>query len=262
MIAPTAEIPSRDVSIGRVFERAIATIQHNPLTVLLLAFLFGALPNLAFLHVMDELERSTNTDSSVPGLLVYLATGIFLWSILASLVQAVLSQAVIAESEGKRTNLARSFAAAGRVAPAFVGLTLVTSLAMSLGLLVLIVPGLVLWVLWSVTIPVLIQERNGIAGALHRSSRLTKDVRWLVLALLLILLVAGLVESAGVELVSGEWQNSNGASELRNPTYVALLSAGDTMLSAFSATVIASLYVELRNSKEGPTSERLEQVFA
>ena len=72
---------------------------------------------------------------------------------------------------------------------------ILVNLAASLGLFLLVVPGIVLWLMFWVAVPATVVE-GGIASALRRSHELTRGHKWRVLALLgllLVVMVAGAV---------------------------------------------------------------------
>lgn len=68
-------------------------------------------------------------------------------------------------------------------------------------MLALIVPGIILWLGWSMSVPVLIQERRGVFGSMSRSRALTKGNRWSLFGLFLILVIIAMVIQWGILLV-------------------------------------------------------------
>ncbi|MFL6740502.1 MAG: hypothetical protein ACJ8E3_09655 [Sphingomicrobium sp.] len=262
MAPPTDDPRDRELSIGRVFERAVWTIRHRPGIVLTLTLLFAAVPSAGLEYAMVEAFKLVGDDAGVAGMAVMSAIFTVIWGLVTTMVQAVLVRAVIAASRGQGASLASSVLDAVQVAPALIGLSLVTSAATILGLALLIVPGMMLWVMWSVAVPVLVVERADIVTALRRSSWLTRGSRRTVFGLILILIAISLTVSIGVEFGTGEWDNSDPAAALGNPIHLGLRIFGNAVQASLFALVTASLYVDLRHSKEGPTSENLEQVFA
>jgi hypothetical protein len=74
---------------------------------------------------------------------------------------------------------------AGRVAvmryPAAFGLAFVSSLLTVIGILLLLIPGLVLLLRWSVSLPVLLAEDCGVYDSLERSWQLTRGRWWIII---------------------------------------------------------------------------------
>jgi hypothetical protein len=69
------------------------------------------------------------------------------------------------------------------------GATLVYSVCVTVGLLLLVVPGLVVLVRWSVIVPVIVIEKRGVRSSFRRSNALVRGHSWTVLWALLIVLV-------------------------------------------------------------------------
>ena len=60
------------------------------------------------------------------------------------------------------------------------GLGIVAGIAIGIGFLLLIVPGLILMTIWSVAAPVLVLERAGVFASLGRSRELVRGNGWQV----------------------------------------------------------------------------------
>jgi hypothetical protein len=74
--------------------------------------------------------------------------------------------------------------------------TLIYSVCIAVGLLLLVVPGLFVLVRWSVIVPVIVIERRGIRDSFRRSNELVRGHSWTVLwTLLIIFAVSGLLET-------------------------------------------------------------------
>ena len=58
-----------------------------------------------------------------------------------------------------------------------------------LGLIAFIVPGLFVLSLWMVAMPAIVVERSTVGGALDRSTALTRERRWLVLGIFVLVAV-------------------------------------------------------------------------
>lgn len=74
--------------------------------------------------------------------------------------------------------------------------TLIYSVCIAVGLLLLVVPGLLVLVRWSVIVPVIVIERRGMRDSFRRSNELVRGHSWTVLwTLLIIFAVSGLLET-------------------------------------------------------------------
>lgn len=266
----------RNMSMGRVFERAFATIVHNPLVTLGLAFLFGALPSLlssytmgAFRAEMVRAELAKSGAALASMRYEILAVSLVSWAIaiiIAALTQAVLTRATVAESEGAKANFKESVTAAFRVLLPLAALMLLLAIAVIIGMVLLIVPGVMLYVMWSVASPSLVEERRGVFGSFGRSRELTKGARWRIFGILLVILVGYWILSGAVGLLTIRAVGLNATAIAQTGQlpfgYIAFSLVVSTIINVFWGTVQASLYVELRQWKEGGTASHLEQVFS
>lgn len=256
----------RTVSIGRVFSRTFGTIASNPATTLGMGFLLGALPSLLAAYAIQNVRPD---NFAVLG--SFATIGIGLVSLLVTLLMGIVAQGVlvrvtVAFSEGRRAGLGESVMAALAVAAPLLLLGLLNAFGVALGLLFLIVPGVILYLMWSVAAPSLVEERLGPIQAFGRSRYLTRGARWKIFALMLVLLVAywivsGLVAAVtiasygGIEEVAASAAGGPSAGQLAVNAIIA------TIYSAVTGVVPPSLYVELRDWKDGPQTEELAEIF-
>jgi hypothetical protein len=128
--------------------------------------------------------------------------------------------------------------------PSVIGAGIFEILAVLLGLLLFVVPGIVLMLLWSLTIPALAAERLGAINAMRRSWGLARHAlgRLLAVGMIFVVVVALIMlMTAIIEVSIGE----------RLWTYLLL---GDIMLPfviLFSAIVWTHAYLDLRTG-DGP----------
>jgi hypothetical protein len=266
-MATVAEAEDRTVSIGRIFGRTVDTIVNNPVATLGIAFLFGAIPSL----LMQFLVRGFRAEALRPGdNLAMMGVGLlmFLVSIvLAMITQGALVRATVAQSEGRRASLGETLMAGHTMALPLLGLAILSGIAMLLGFVLLFVPGVILYLMWSVSAPALVEERLGIGAALGRSRALTSGARWTIFGLLLIVLVVAWLISAVAGLINvalyGGAEGLLAAAMSRTMPIgmmvIALVTG--TVFSAIWGVLLTSLYVELRAWKEGPAGAALAEVF-
>lgn len=259
-MATIAENVGRDVSLGRIFELAIATIRHNPGVTIGLALLVGALPGLALTYASIRIpaEAISEFGAAFWGFIAFVLVAPM---IVSALTQALLTRATVAESEGRRAGFVECVKAAMAVLAPLVGLSILYAVAMTLGFALLIVPGVIVMLAWSVAAPVLIEEQNGIIPAIRRSIELTRDARGKIFGLMVIIGVAALLANGAVELMAGGLDETNPAAVFGNPLYLFLSTLVGTVVSLFSGTTQASLYVELRDWKDGPADRQLAEIF-
>ena len=246
-------------SLGGLLGEAFSTITENPLVTLGTAFLFGALPSalLEWLNPLKVAGPMTSGGIGIP--LAFVLVGIVALVFCASVMQGAMTQAALAHREGRKAGLGEVIATGLRCSGPLFLLGIVMSIGISIGFLLLIVPGIILSLMWMVAAPALVIERRGIFATLSRSRELTKGARWKILALILVGFVAIIIVSALFGIFAGLLMAVTGTvSKLAViPTMI-----GQTLGSAFMVVVIASLFLELRSSKEGPATDALSDIFA
>ncbi|WP_300973358.1 hypothetical protein [Sphingomonas sp. LHG3406-1] len=254
------------VSVGRIFSRAFSFIIGRPGIALGSAVLFGALPSLLnqALTYATLADPENLTQSAAVGYMGLQFFSLFITLVFSALMQAIITRGLVIEHEGGSPSLGRCMADGLRFAIPIVLLTILWWLAISLGMLLLIVPGVILACMWAVSIPALVEERTGVIGAFGRSRELTKGHRWKVFGLLAVVIIS-LYLIMAVLAVIGISTASEGA--LANDEGVAITVLIATALSGFIfsllwSTIQPSLFVELRDAKEGGSAGDLQQVFS
>lgn len=244
-----------DLGFERVFGGAFAAIRRNWLASGLLALPLVLAPKAA-------LAITTRPTSGIEGLFVP-NSGSGLLSAVAMLLDLLFSAAVIratfVDATTGEADIPDALAYSLRSLLPLIGIALLSWLAMIVGLILLIVPGAIFFCMFAVAVPAFLAERSGVMASLDRSAALTKGHRWKVFGIFLLFWVAGALASGladaavrfGLPGVIGD-----GDQEAR------LLGAVlETIGSIFTATLSASLYLELRTLKEGGSHETLSRIF-
>ncbi len=144
MATGAAAFEERDVSIGRIFNRAFGTIGSNPVTTIGIAFLFGALPS-TLVGLGSQYLRLTGFGAASFWSIVAIGFAVaVLVSVFSMLTQGALVQATIAHSEGRKASFGESAGAGLAVIVPLFLLSLGSALGIGVGFLLLIVPGVML----------------------------------------------------------------------------------------------------------------------
>ncbi|HYE26806.1 MAG TPA: glycerophosphoryl diester phosphodiesterase membrane domain-containing protein [Allosphingosinicella sp.] len=256
----------RNVSIGRVFGRGFGTIIGNPLVTLGVAFAFGALPSTLLSYgIQNFREQSLELIGPFAAIAIAIVS-IVVAVLLGMITQGALVRATVAYSEGRKASFGESaMAGLSVVVPLFL-VGLLSSLGIALGFLLLIVPGVILYVMWSVAAPALVEEKLGPVEALGRSRDLTRGARWKIFGLTLVMIVIYWIFSALIGVIGMMWYGGLDdfalATERGLPlAYLAFSAIVQTITSAVWGVIQTSLYVELRDWKDGPPSEQLAEIF-
>ncbi len=258
--APIAQ--GGDFSIGRVFQNAFGTIGTNPVVTIGLGLLFGAVPAVA-MSVMNVGENDLDQlPSAMMGAFTVLLATMLLSLIIAAFTQGVMTRATVAHSEGRKAGFGESLGAALPVFLPLIGLALLIGIGVMIGMVLLIVPGIILYVIWSVAAPALVEERRGVFASLSRSRDLTRGHRWKIFGTLFVMLVIYYLILAAFALVDpGLANQANGQAQLSTTTFI-LTALSGTATSLIWSLVQAATYVELRRAADGMGETQLEQVFA
>jgi hypothetical protein len=137
----------------------------------------------------------------LPGV-VGIALAILFWA-LSVLYQGMVVTLVQDVQDGRRDHsvgdLLRS------VEPVFwplVAASILFGLALAVGFLLLIIPGLILMVMWAVVAPVIVLERPGVFAAFGRSRELVRGNGWNVFGVIVLVFLAVLVVSIAAGLLT------------------------------------------------------------
>jgi hypothetical protein len=138
----------------------------------------GHLIGIAFLIFLPAAILDYFATLSGP-VILFLGTLILILAMF--LVQAALTKSAQDLRDGQADlSIRKTFAAAGPVLLPVTVVGLLAGFAISIGLDLLIVPGLFLITMWAVIIPVVVIERAPGLSAFGRSSELTRGRRWYV----------------------------------------------------------------------------------
>jgi hypothetical protein len=231
-------------------------MRNNPRLTLGISLLLGTVPQMLVTYASTRFEAAQSTSLAVGAVLLM---SVVLGLAIQIIPQAILTRVTVAQSQDREPKFAECAAAALNVALPLIGLGFLIALATTVGFLLLIVPGILLYVIWSVAAPALVEERQGIFAALGRSSELTHGSRWKVFGVSMVLIASSILPSGAVEATFG---SDDAAADYADPLYLGATIVTTTLSILFSATVQSAMYVVLRDLKDGPATSKLEEVFA
>jgi len=272
-------IPLRPLSIGEILDGAITTMRRYPKPMLGLSFVVTAmLTSMTFLvSVAQQSSLSRLFDVSgapfgagqlftvlggnvalvaVSTLLEIVATGV-----LVGMLSAVVGEAV----RGRQTSISAAWASIRHRIWRVIGLALVLTVLIGLGLALCLVPGVVALTFWCIAPAALVLERGTVLGSIGRAGALVSGAFWRTLGVVVLLAVIYLVLNAALTapffvlsvlfgppdaLFGSGWQF------LAQQAFVAIgrVAAG-TVGCPFVASAIALLYVDQRIRREGLASQ-------
>jgi hypothetical protein len=166
--------------------------------------------------------------------------------VAAFLLQATLVKAVQDVRDGRvDLSFGETVRAATPYLGAVAGVSILAGIAITIGLILLIVPGLYLITIWAVIVPVIVLEQSGVMASFGRSQQLVKGRGWhvfwtLVLTWLILLavnLILGLIFTALPDALG------RGLSSVISGTIVA----------PFIALVVTLVYYRLSADTQAPS---------
>jgi hypothetical protein len=147
----------------------------------------------------------------------------------------------------------------------YVALTIMTTL--------LIVPGIWIAAVWAATVPAIMLDRAGF-GALGRSARLTKGYRWSVAGVLVVIGVIALVllgisvafvyslmGTSFSDLATGDTPSITPPGAAVIMVIVVVQIVMNSLFYGVLAAVVASIYMRLKEIKEGGDGGAVAEVF-
>jgi hypothetical protein len=250
----SATVAEADFRIGAVVRASLRVLRNNIVTFGLLYMAVNAASSIYAL----TLAGTADVDTS-PGVNLLALAEAF----VGIIVSAAVTYATVQELRGRRVDVAEFFGRGLAQGGAALKVALLSAILLILAFIALVLPGLVLYMMWWVAVPVAVIERPGTVASLRRSAELTKGFRWRIFGLFLVFLLVvvggGLLLIAVVFFAIG-LSVDIGAVALDSLTIVAgwILSAA---LMTVQAVLIAVSYYHLRVAKEGVGIDEIAAVF-
>ena len=166
--------------------------------------------------------------------------------IAAFLLQAALVKAVQDVRDGRvDMSISETVSAATPYLGSVVLASLLAGIAIAIGLLLVIVPGLYLMTIWAVIVPVIVIEGSGALASFGRSQQLVRGRGWHVFATLVLVYVILLVVNLVLGLVFSPLPHVLGSG-------LSSIISG-TLIAPFLALVVTLVYYRLSGDEQVPT---------
>lgn len=259
-----ATAPEQKLDIGRVLSLGFGVLSKNAVPFFGLALILAGLPGAYFQYWLLSVAGGE------PPSLQTVTTMTFWWPIIGSilvgflsyaLLQGALIGATVQQLSGRPVDLGRNVGGAlARIVPIIL-VSLLTALCVGFGLILLIVPGVIIYLVLIVSVPAMVAERRGVLDSMSRSGDLTRGFRPMIFLFAVILGIFNSMVSPLFEAIFRALSNALGPAA----PAIYVLSAGAGVASALTgaigAVMTAALYLELRRLKEGTSAESLADVF-
>jgi hypothetical protein len=162
--------------------------------------------------------------------------------VLVPLISATHAQAVAALGRGRVPSIAETLQEGARFFAPVLGVVLMYTAGTVLGLLLLVIPGVYLFVAWFVAAPAVVIEGKRGGDAIRRSQDLVHGSWWRVFGIALVVTAIGLIGNlAFVALAELLADSANSMA-----VYLAGWILGDVVLYSFTALATTLLFFDLR----------------
>jgi hypothetical protein len=250
---PRQRSPDYQLGVGRVLGRTFAVTFAN-----LPSFLLGALvvhsPGLA-LQVLAALPIGG------AAALVLSIAHVVVGTVLSLLLSGALTFAVIRHLRGQPATVAEAMRAGlGRFTQVLL-VSLVVTIVFLIGLVFCVVPGIVVFCMNWVAVPVAVVEGTGYRASLERSQELTSGTRLPIFAVLLVLFALGWGATTVSATILGAIGSIEGWGARLAPLVPAALSVLGLPVECLQSAAAAVGYHDLRVHREGADVEDLVRVF-
>ena len=233
-----------DLRVGNILSRAFEVCGAN-------FVLFGAvmlvvsLPNLIFTLQTPVFEAPWATG-------IYFVLGIVLGLFLNTIGEAVILFGAFQYLSGQPVvpaqALQRSLA---RFLP-ILGFAILYVVALFFGFILLVIPGIILFIMWTVALPACVVEGLGPVACMRRSTELTRGYRWKIFWIFILLTIISAIVGGIVETIAG--QGGVVAKAL-----ISLLWSA--VWSTYWNCVLVMIYHDLRVVKEGVDTAQIASIF-
>lgn len=206
-------------------------------------------PWIAFRLLVEHPDPADDAPSVVPLL------GMLLESFLAFVLTGAVTYGVVMQLREQHASLGDALGRGLKSLFAVIGTGALCVLRIFLFTLLLIIPGIIQAVKLYVALPVAVMEGKGGGEAIRRSQQLTEGSRWPIFGswLLIMVVTMGLGFVAGFLTVG---------SKTFGPSVIACYEIGIALImNAFSATLMAVCYFQLRQGKENVDAKQIAAVF-
>lgn len=244
-MADIAAIPSEPkLDYGRVVRDTLAVTGKRPVFVIGLAFLLSGVPS-----IFGGVFASHHMHEGFYFLSGWGLLHVVVMILLSSFLAASLYRLALGELEGETPTPSEVFTVGGQLFLPLFAVNLLFFLAVCLGMLLLVVPGVMVALAWCVAGPALMDQRTGITQSFEESARLTRGNRWRLLGLFLLF---GLASAFAHAVFGALGLATNYAAEglFTGPRLLgsAILA---TAVQALATPGVAAIYVQLRELKGG-----------
>jgi hypothetical protein len=245
------------ISISEVLSRTFGIIGRNPVVIFGIGLLLTGLPRAVIAWLSAPLRQAAAAGHGGSNSLWIAGIGGFIALLLAFLSQGAHIQAGIVDDQGRAASAGECLSVSLRRIIPLLCVALLMVLACGLAAMALIIPGIILFLMWSVAMPAVVAEGAGIGQAFGRSRALTKGARWKILGIFLVFFVLAALFTGFLILLRTAFLA--GSTSWAGIILDAVVSS---LTNSVGGVFGGALYIELRNWKDGAPIEALGDIFS
>jgi hypothetical protein len=206
----------------------------------------GSLETFADAGWFDDILAGGTTLPS--GIVLATVLGLLVTTIGGPVVAGIATAYAGAQAVGRDGRGAVTERLRGRWVP-LLGVGVIVGVLVAAGLMLLVVPGVIAYLVLALAAPALVMERGSVSTSLRRSATLTRGHRGRIVGAVALTLIAGTLASAVVSAAAGTIVGQAGSvTALVVSQLVSVLVGG--IASAWTGAVIAVLYIDVRIRSE------------
>lgn len=255
-----------DFRMGRVVSRLFEALLANPVPFLALTALFTVPSLLLSLYTVTNITQTMGVTAAggiAPGgmgrFIEMSSLSGLVYLIFTFLLQAALTHGTISWLNGEKPSFGHLLSVAMKNFLPLVAIAILSGLGIMLGMALLIIPGVIVALMWSVVVPVKVIEATGITESFGRSRALTKGHRGRIFLLFLAYFVVAMILSFAVRPLLGIAMMPKPGD--LNAAYILVDWIVRVVLTSITAVGATSIYYELRLVKEGIGAQQMAAAF-
>ncbi len=251
-------IPLRPLTVGEVLGAAVTVVRRHIVPLGGAAMLVGLLSTVGTLGllagtgalqtyaegawVQDLLD---GVSTSLPsGLVISVFVGLLVTTIGGPVVAGMATAYAGAQALGRDGRGALTERLRGRWG-VLLGTAAIVGTSVAVGLMVLLIPGVIAYLIWVFAGPAVVMERASVPQSLRRSGLLTRGHRGRVLGTIAVTMISGAVASAVIStLFAGLVAQSDAVTVLVITQLVGVVVSG--LAAAWTGAAVALLYIDVR----------------
>ena len=241
-------------SMGDIISQSLGIMKQNFVPFSALAILLSGIPQWIIQVVfIGDVHKGTFSPESF---MTWAFAADYLTTLLLSFIlYSALVYGTMQALKGAPVSIGQNVGRALQVLVPVVLLSIIMSVGITIGFILLIIPGVILSLMWAVAIPVRVVEQKSVFNTLSRSADLTKGERWRMLGLFVIFMLIAVAISIILGLVVGL---VSATSFLLGTLLSAIITS---ILGAFGAVLLTVLYAKLRQAKDGVDAAAMAEVL-